>query len=118
MGATFRRGGIYCRRWQWWYPWGVTRPWLPRAFRGGDEWCNDSVALVLPPLGGICVFWRPGPLRAMPCPAEWESMDDAQQAGYAPCGTYHGGRLNPGAHDHLDGPCEEARKWLETARPA
>lgn len=45
------------RRFMWWAPWGVTRPWLPRVFPGGDECGNPSVAVVLPFLGCVTVFY-------------------------------------------------------------
>ena len=110
------RSGACRRRWQWWAPWGVTDFWLPRAFRGSNEWCDDSVAFVVPPLGCLVVFWRPGPMRTMPCPEEWADMDEGQRADYGPCGRYHGGRINWAAHSHLDGPCGEAARWLQMAR--
>lgn len=109
--------GIYRPRWQWWAPWGVTDWWLPRAFPGGDEWCNVPLCLVIPPLGCLAVF-PPGRRRTMPCAEEWGHMDDSQRADYAPCGRYHGGRVNWDAHDHLDGPCEDAARWLETGAAA
>ena len=77
---TFRRGGIYRRRFFWWYPWGLTRWWLPGISRGGDEWCNDSLVFVVPPLGALVLFWRPGKLRTVPCPEEWDALDDEQRA--------------------------------------
>lgn len=46
------------KRFMYWWPWGVTRPWLPRVFRGSDEWHNKSVAIVLPLLGCIIFFWE------------------------------------------------------------
>lgn len=117
MPETFTRSGIYRRRWQYWYPWGVTRPWKPRAFRGGNEWCDDSLALILPFLGGLCVFWRPGPMRTLPCPEDWAFMSDDDHADYAPCGYYWNGRINEDGHKHWDtGMCEQAREWLD-ARP-
>lgn len=47
-------------RFMWWAPWKVTRPWLPRVFRGGDEWHNASIAVVIPPLGCFIWFYEPG----------------------------------------------------------
>lgn len=107
---TFRRSGIYRRRFMWRYPWSVTDWWKPRVFQGSDEWCDPSVALVLPPLGCLIVFWRPGRMRTMPCPDDWAAMDDWQRADYAPCGYLHGGRLREAGHHHVDGVCGEARK--------
>lgn len=115
MSQTFRRGGIYRRRWQFWYPWTCTDWWLPRLpSRGGDEWCNDSVVLPLWFLGSLVIFWRPGRLRTMPCPAEWnEIYDDEVRADYAPCGRYWNGRINEAGHAHWEtGVCDEARAWL------
>lgn len=111
---TFRRDGIYCRRFQWWFPWGVTDWWKPCPFRGGDEWGNPSVCLVLPPFGCLVLFWRPGRLRTVPCLEERALMDDWQLADYAPCGYLYGGRLREGAHHHINGLCDEARAWLAT----
>lgn len=111
--GTFRKDGIYRRRFQWWYPWGVTSWWKPRPFRGADEWCNESACLVLPPFGCLVVFWRPGRLRTIPCPEDWAHMDDGERAGYAPCGRYYGGRIHNDGHDHAEtGICDEARAWL------
>lgn len=110
--------GIYRPRWQWWFPWNVTDWWKPRAFKGGDEWCNIPACFNVPPFGCLVLFWKSGPRRTMPCPDEWGAMDDWQRADYAPCGRYHGGRINWAAHSHSDGPCGEAAKWLRTATPA
>ncbi|WP_068922212.1 hypothetical protein [Planobispora rosea] len=51
------------RRLLWWPPTRLTHWWLPRAFRGADEYCNPSIAVIIPPLGAVVWFWRPGPLR-------------------------------------------------------
>jgi hypothetical protein len=114
LDRTFRKDGIYRRRWHWWYPWGITRWWQPRMFSGGDEWCNDSRCFVVPPLGCLVVFWRPGRLRELPCTEEWQHMDDLQRADYAPCGYLHGGRLNRRGHHHsLSGIlCFKSITWL------
>lgn len=108
--------GIERPRWHWTLPWGVTSWRRPRVAIGSDQWCNPCVEFTVPPLGCVALFF-PGPMRAMPCPEEWALMGEWQQADYAPCGRYHGGRVNWAAHDHLDGACEEAKRWLETARP-
>jgi len=116
---AFRRSGIYRRRFQVWYPWSVTDWWQPRWFTGGDEWCNDSFCLVIPPFGCLVVFWRPGPLRDLPCPADWRSVSEADRADYAPCGRLHGGDWRDGAHAHWEtGICDEARHWLDCILPA
>ncbi len=115
LDRTFRRDGIYRRRWQWWYPWGVTRWWLPRWFSGGDEWCNDSFSLVIPPFGCFTVFWRKGRLRTLPYDEEWRHMSDFQRADYAPCGYLHGGRLSHHCrhHHNLSGTlCPSSITWL------
>jgi hypothetical protein len=116
---TFRRDGIYRRRFQVWYPWGVTGWQKPRWFPGGDEWCNDSFCVVLPPLGCIVVFWRRGPMREVPCPVDWRCMAEDDRADYAPCGRLHGGHWDAGKHAHWDtGVCDEARRWLDSVVPA
>lgn len=56
-------GCVYRDRWQYHPPWSVTRPWLPRVFRGSDEYCNDSIGVIGPLVGMLVVFWRPGRLR-------------------------------------------------------
>lgn len=48
------------KRFMYWKPWGVTRPWMPSLFRGCDEWHNKSVALKLPMLGCLIFFWDRG----------------------------------------------------------
>jgi sterol desaturase/sphingolipid hydroxylase (fatty acid hydroxylase superfamily) len=78
------------RRFMWWAPWGVTRPWLPRVFRGSNEWCSRSVAVVLPFLGAFIWFWEPE-LRTMPCGECWDSMCEEQRADYLPGGHLEGG---------------------------
>ena len=114
MSQTFRRGGIYRPRWHWWFPWTVTDWWRPRVSRGGDEWCNDSLLFVTPPIGAFVIFWRTGRLRTMPCPDEWSVMCEDQRADYAPCGNLHGGRIRDDAHHHvMTGTCDEARAWLQ-----
>jgi hypothetical protein len=84
------------RRFMWWAPWSVTRPWLPRfSARGGDEFCNDSVTLILPFLGAFIVFWQPGPLRDFPCDECWALLDDEARDDYLPGGYLEGGRVHP-----------------------
>lgn len=53
---SFHRNGVVIGPFTYWPPWSVTRPWLPRAFRGGDEWHNPSWALILPFLGAFIWF--------------------------------------------------------------
>lgn len=73
------RNGIYRNRWQYWWPWSTTRPWLPRYFNGSDENCNLSACFVLPMLGCVVIFWQPGPQRTeadglcRECLAEFEA---------------------------------------------
>lgn len=45
-------------RFVYWAPRKVTQPWKPRVFRGGDEWHNASVAVILPFVGGFIFFWE------------------------------------------------------------
>lgn len=52
---------VFQDRWQWWSPSDTTDWWLPRVFRGGDEFGNPSVGFVAPPLGCFVIFYRPGP---------------------------------------------------------
>lgn len=54
-------------RLMWWSPTTLTRWWMPKPFRGADENCNPSIAVVIPPFGALVLFWRPGPLRTTPC---------------------------------------------------
>lgn len=37
----------------WWAPWRVTDPWLPRVWRGSDEYHNPAVSVVVPFLGAF-----------------------------------------------------------------
>lgn len=119
---TFRRDGIYRRRFFWWFPWGVTDWWKPGVSRGGDEWCNDSFVFAVPPFGALVLFWRPGRLRAMPCAECWTLEDEQARADYAGCGYLHGGRVREAAHHHVDvWPCDQAKRWLRehpSAAPA
>lgn len=59
----------YARRWTYTPPWGSTRWALPavRYFRGGDEYCNDTLLIQVPFLGHV-TFWKPwGELRTTRC---------------------------------------------------
>lgn len=75
-------GKVYMRRWSWTPPWGCTAWWLPsvRYYRGGDEYCNNTLLIQLPLLGHV-VFWKPwGQLRTTPCDecvAEGRTANDA-----------------------------------------
>lgn len=64
-------GGYHRRRWWWSPPWKVTRPWLPRYMvcpKGGDEWCNPTILIVLPLLlGDVVIRYKRGPLRHQAC---------------------------------------------------
>jgi hypothetical protein len=117
MDKTFRRDGIYCRRFQLHYPWGLTR-WgcmWPLIDHGGDEWCNDSLMLTVPLVGMLAVFWRPGPLRVVPCAEEWAVMGEDERADYAPCGRLYNGRWHENGHYHWeDGICADAKSWLSS----
>jgi hypothetical protein len=68
---------ILFRRLMWWSPAQLTCWWLPRIFRGTDEYCNPSIAAVIPPLGAFILFWKPGPLRTKPC-EECAAMDEVE----------------------------------------
>jgi hypothetical protein len=115
---TFRRGGMYRRRFQWWYPWNVVRWWQPRWFQGSDEWCNDSICFVMPPFGCLVIFWRPGRLRTLPCEEDWRYLDELARADYAPCGYLRNGCLNRDSHHHqyTELSCDIARTWLSAGR--
>ena len=57
---------------RWWYgaPWTWSHPWKPslKVYRnGGDEYCNPTVQLILPLLGGVTVRYKPGPIRTEAC---------------------------------------------------
>lgn len=86
-----RKDGIYFRRLWWWYPWHLSRWWLPRVWLGGDEWCNVPLCLTVPPFGCFLVFqfWRP--MRTMPDAACWALLGDAGRADYLPGGCLEGG---------------------------
>jgi hypothetical protein len=111
----FRHDGIYGRRFQLHYPWGLTRWGLhqPLIDHGGDEWCNDSIMLKAPLLGMLVIFWRPGSLRTVPCADEWSVMAEDERADYAPCGRLYNGRWHEGGHVHWEtGVCVDAKRWL------
>jgi hypothetical protein len=101
MGQIFRRSGIYMRRWCW---------------RGGDEWCNDSVVFKAPFLGALCFFWRLGRRRTLPCLKCWHETPEDQKLDYAPCGYMWNGRIRQNAHHHweMDEPCPEALEWARS----
>lgn len=107
---------IYRKRWQWWMPWSTARWWRPRWWRGGDEWCNDSIAVVIPPFGCFVIFWRPGTLRTMPCPACWQHLPESTRADYMPCGYLYNGNIRKRAHVHEE-PCAESLRYLAVALP-
>ena len=62
-----RHDGLYFKRLFWWFPSHLAEPDRTRVFTGADEWCNESVVLVVPPLGAFVVFWRRH-WRVMPSP--------------------------------------------------
>lgn len=43
-------------RFSYWPPRGLTEPFKPKAFQGGDEWGNSSMALMTP-IGGFIFFY-------------------------------------------------------------
>lgn len=60
---------IYAKRWTYTAPWGCSRWALPvvKYYRGGDEFCNNTLLIQLPFLGHV-VLWRPwGKLRTARC---------------------------------------------------
>jgi hypothetical protein len=114
LDRTLQKNGVYRPRWQWWFPWSVTRWWLPRWFTGGDEWCNEPACLVIPPLGCFIVNLRP--LRKMPCAEDWARMSDFERADYSPCGFLYDGRLDHSRHHHSFAGrlCQASQEWLDT----
>lgn len=91
---------LHQRLW-WWPPWGVTDWWLPRMWRGNDEWCNIPLCINIPPLGAFITFW--GPLRNFPCRECWDLKDDTDRAGYLPGGElYKGGPIPYIEQWHID----------------
>lgn len=107
---------VYQKRWQWWTPRGTYRWWLPRVFAGADEWCNDSVAFVIPPFGCFVIFWRPKRMRVVPCDECWADLNVFYRADYAPCGWLHGGTTDMSRHAHFadETLCEVSVEWLKT----
>ena len=65
-------------RFMWWPPRTLTCWWKPSLFRGEDEYCNPSIAVVIPPFGAFILFWKPGQLRTRPCGecAEFDATED------------------------------------------
>lgn len=62
-------GTVHMRRWQYSPLWGCTQWWLPsvRFYRGGDEYCNNTLLVQVPLLGHV-IFWKPwGELRTGRC---------------------------------------------------
>lgn len=93
-------------RFWWWAPWGTTQCWMPKIYRGGDEWCNVPICYKIPFLGTFVVYWKPRD-RKFPCPVEWEHLSLEERADYAPCGWLYDGRVRDEAHHHFEGICEE-----------
>lgn len=89
---TFRRNGIYLRRVWWWAPWGVTKWWVPKVWKGGDEWCNVPLCFTVPPFGCLLVFWRR--MRTMPCDECWGVMKGLTKIDYLPGGYLEGGEIH------------------------
>ena len=79
------------RRFMYWPPWTVSDPWMPRMKRGGDEWCNPSVQVILPFAGAFIWFTSTG--RTMPCDEDWAIMPADMRADYLPGGYLEGGRV-------------------------
>ncbi len=61
----------------WWPPTQLTRPWLPRVWRGDDEYGNPAVSIVIPPLGAFhCWLLRnEAPILCHLCKKEIEGGD-------------------------------------------
>ena len=79
-------------------PWTLTRPWRPRGSTGTDEYCNPSLFVQAPLLGGLTVFWHRG-WRTEAC--------DTCQAEYGPwcaacIGCHRGAPCHPGIRQCLD----------------
>lgn len=49
---------VYMKRWQYWPPWGVVKPWKPRVADACDETGRASKILIIPPLGAFAFFFK------------------------------------------------------------
>ncbi len=77
--------GLYRDRWQWAAPCHVSDWWLPRVGLSTDEYCNPSIYAIIPPLGMIVVFYRPGRLHTAadaPCARCLVDDERARRAGW------------------------------------
>lgn len=105
---------LHQRLW-WWPPWGVTDWWLPRMWRGNDEWCNLPLCINIPPLGAFITFW--GPLRNFPCRECWDTYDDDTRAEYLPGGElYRGGTIPYIEQWHINNALAKLREDKERYR--
>jgi hypothetical protein len=78
----FGWGTIHLGRVQYTPPWGCAGWWLPSVhyYRGGDEYCNNTLLIQLPLLGHA-VFWKPwGRLRTTQC-EECQAADPIDRPG-------------------------------------
>lgn len=48
----------FFKRFMYWYPWGVSNPFMPSVSRGTDEHHNKSIIVVVPLLGAFIFFWE------------------------------------------------------------
>lgn len=73
---------------------GALTPMRPRIYKGGDEYCNDTVNLHLWPLGGVDVWWRwrqrtAADGRCDKCRAEFRELGVCEECGCRPCDCNH-----------------------------
>ena len=59
----FTKDGYHRARWWYNYPWRWTRPYLPRYGWGSDEYCNPTIYLIGPLIGGVVIRYKRGPIR-------------------------------------------------------
>lgn len=72
-----RQGRFGPPRFWYWPFWQLTRPWLPRAWRGGDEYDRVTYSLYIPLLGAFhyatdqIISWRCEDCQCLNSPQHW-----------------------------------------------
>lgn len=51
------------RRWWYWPPTQLTRPWLPRAMRASDEYATPTLLVIIPLAGALIIRTGRRPFR-------------------------------------------------------